>query len=427
MTTQVKSRLFVYSLLAFAIFVLNVPSVPAECLAKDAGIYAARYREGSALVDVALTKRINLVDLSNTGTRYQWKLDDLTALVNIPLARIRAGTQESDGTFTTVLIDLNGPLFMDHLYRLTNPSLTFLGCNTDPDEKPQTLLRMKKNPTPGAPAKLEPPKKNYYARDKSQGRDDSDVYMNGTIEGAEGGKPTFAADVKLEKPIAINKWHITDFKPYFSLKASSTKNGNADSMNFGGKLNINFDTSDSGLVRYVLWTPAGGFESDRRFKNVNLVTSQVLTFGIPGNKSTLKRRIRFLPFIGFELGRNLKSPVNLAQHRLISRGVAGATLYLTFDRTEDSSFSFQVDYIRRFLLSREVSFTEDDDKKLVPVFVGKGPRDYVKATSEYDFSKFTGFTLSYEYGRLPPNFELVNHKYGVGLLFKFQYKKMPGK
>jgi predicted porin len=133
--------------------------------------------------------------------------------------------------------------------------------------------------------------------------------------------------------------------------------------------------------------------------------------------------VRVLPFVGYELGRSLRSPVQLGQDKMISRGLAGATFFFTYDQSEDSSFSFEVDYIRRFLLAREVSFTEDDDKKLIPVAIGKGPRDYLKATAEYDFSKYTGITFSYEYGKLPPNFELVNHKYSVGFVFKFQYKK----
>jgi hypothetical protein len=407
-------------LFALMILALNAPVVRTQCVAKDADIHLARINEGSATLDVSLTRRINTTDFSNTGTGDKWRLDDLTALVNIPISTARPGAVQDDQTLTTVLLDLPGPLDVNHVYRLTNPFLTFFGCSTDPDEKPQALVRVKKNPPTGTPVITQ---KNYHVWTKANSRDDSDVYINGSIEGASGGKPTFASDIKLEKPFGINKGHVTDFRPYFHLKASSAENGNADSMKFGGKVNVNFDTSDDGLLRYVLWTPAAGFESDRRFRNVNLVTSQVLTFGVPGNKHTFKWRARLLPLIGYELGRNLKSPVDLGQNKVISRALVGATLYFNFDRTEDSAFAFEIDYVRRFLLAREVSFTEDDDKKLIPVSVGKGPRDYLKATAEYDFSKFTGVTLSYEYGRLPPNFELVNHKYSLGLVFKFKYKK----
>jgi hypothetical protein len=57
--------------------------------------------------------------------------------------------------------------------------------------------------------------------------------------------------------------------------------------------------------------------------------------------------------------------------------------------------------------------------------IGRGPRDYVKATMEFDFSDFTGATINYEYGRLPPNFELVDSKYSLGLVYKFKTKFTP--
>ena len=112
------------------------------------------------------------------------------------------------------------------------------------------------------------------------------------------------------------------------------------------------------------------------------------------------------------------SPVRAARARRgLARGLVGGSLYINFDQSEDKTLSFQVDYVRRFLLRREVTFELDDDQKPVPLVIGKGPRDYLKTTLEYDFSKFAGFTLSYEYGRLPPNYQLVDHKYSLGLVY----------
>jgi hypothetical protein len=54
--------------------------------------------------------------------------------------------------------------------------------------------------------------------------------------------------------------------------------------------------------------------------------------------------------------------------------------------------------------------------------VGRGPRDYLKTSLNFDISDYTGINVSYEYGSLPPNFELVNHKYSVGLVYKFKTK-----
>lgn len=406
---------------------LTATSSPAQCIAEDASILRARYKEGDATIYVSLSKRLNQADLSATGKPEQWHLDDLTSLARIPISDVQPDGL-LDGETTSVIIVISVPLDMAHIYRLSAPSLTFLGCQTKEDEKPDTLVQKKKLPQPVSPGQPAPPpkKKNFFPMGKAEDRNDSNVYLAGSLEGARGGKPNFSADIKIEVPYVINPGKAIDVRPYFNLKSSTAKNGDSDSLNFGGKFRIPFNTSNSGPLRYVLWEPAGGFESDRRFGNVNLITSQLLTFGIPGNANTFKWRARILPYIGFELGRNLKSPVKAAEGRPISRGIVGSTFYLNYDRSEDSSFSFQVDYVRRFLLRREVSFTKDDDDKLIPLLVGKGPRDYLKATAEYDFSKFTGFTLGYEYGRLPPNFELVNHKYSLGLVFKFK-TKFPGK
>jgi hypothetical protein len=169
-----------------------------------------------------------------------------------------------------------------------------------------------------------------------------------------------------------------------------------------------------------------GIEADRRFNNVNGLVGNTFYFVTRGNSDTSKKRIYFQPFIGYEIGRNFKSPVKAAEGSGISRPNFGGSLYFTLPLKNDKAFSIQVDYVRRFLLRRELSFTEDEDKKLVLLNLGKGPRDYVKTNLQYDFAKFTALTLSHEYGRLPPNFELVNNKYSLGLILKFK-TKFPGK
>lgn len=41
------------------------------------------------------------------------------------------------------------------------------------------------------------------------------------------------------------------------------------------------------------------------------------------------------------------------------------------------------------------------------------------------FSDFFGATASDEYGRLLPNFQLLDHKFGIGLVDKFSPKLAP--
>lgn len=428
---RITARAFLL-LMALAV---NHSFVSAQCAG---GIQRARYKEGTRVISVSLGNRLDQKDLDNGGQPSQWLLDDLSfsPSVTINIKDVRADTPVN-GTFVTVTLFLNTPIDATHVYRLQAPFLTFEGCVPKDEDKPVALLTIKKNAVPPPPGETtEKPGTNFFPMSASQGREDSNVYISGQLEGANGSKPQFSADLKFDVPFLINvgpkpalgspsQRKVIGIGPYFNLKASTSSDADADSLSFGGKVAIPFNVSKENhpglhkVLTSVQWRPAFGFEADRRFDNVNTIFTNTFNFIVPGNRHTFKRRIRFLPFIGFELGRNLKSPVEEAEDRGIARGLIGGSLYINFDQSEDKTVSFQVDYVRRFLLRREVTFTEDDDKKLVPLVIGKGPRDYLKTTFEYDFSKFTGFTLSYEYGRLPPNYELVDHKYSLGLVFKF--------
>ena len=407
------------------IFVANVAGrAMGQCVADDAGILNARYAEGQSSIYVSLTSRVNMTDLQTTGAAAQWNLIDITATpsVNVTIIGVKPTGLLNNET-TSVTLSFSGPLNVNHEYMLAAPHLTFLGCKPKDGATPRTVvkIRLTSSATPPISAPSTP-EKHYFPRGKAEDRNDSNFYLSGSIEGAKGGKAQYSADIKIEIPYVLSDSGNFDVRPYFNLKTSTAEDADPDSMNFGGKFAVNFFNRTSGPVRYLLFTPAAGFEADTSFENVNLLTSQVLTFGIPGNKHTFKKRVRILPFIGYEVGRNVKSPVKEGEDRTISRGLVGATFYAAYDRTEDSGISFQLDYIRRFLLAREISFEKDDNDKFVPLAVGKGPRDYLKATAEYSFSKFAGLALSYEYGRLPPNFELVNHKYSLGLVVKFKTK-----
>lgn len=412
-----------YLLVAIVLTLLASNCAQAQCVVKDATIVHARYQEGETKIYVALSTRINQNDLDNSGQPAQWRLTDLTALSEISLTGVAAEYLIA-GETTSLILTLQAPLKITHDYRLQAPYLTFLGCSTKGDEHPDVIVKKKKSTT--VPAQQEPEKNTYFPIEKAEDRKSSNVYLSGSFAGASGGKPDFTADIKIDIPRVLTtggtRLREIDFRPYFELKTSTAENSDADAMSFGGKFRFNWNVANRGFLRYVLWEPALGFESDRRFKHINLISSQIVTLGIPGNKRTAKRRIRVLPFFGYEIGHNLKTPVAETKGRTISRGLAGATMYFALYRSEESAFSLQVDYVRRFLLNREISFEQDENKKLVPLFLGKGPRDYVKATAEYTFSKFTGFALSYEYGRLPPNFELVDHKYSIGLVMKFSTK-----
>jgi hypothetical protein len=375
-------------------------------------IHDARYKEGGNEIFVSLDEPINSGDLSPGGQ--DWTLADLSLrpVKDIPVLRAEPDNRAGASTFTALKLTVAETLIKGHVYRLAALNLTFLGCI--PEEKGTSEVTFLK------PSTKPPSTTVFFPRSKSKGRDDSNVYLQGAIEGARGGKTQFSADIKIDIPYNLRKKRYTEIGPYFNLKTSTADGADANSLSTGAKLSTVIKGWESGFVRNVTWEPTVGIEGDRHFDNVNGVVGNTIYLVTAGNKKTFKKRFYFQPFIGYEIGRNFKSPVKGAEGRGISRPNVGGSLYFTFPLENDKALSIQADYIRRFLLRREFSFTEDDDKKLVPLNVGKGPRDYLKANVQYDFAKFTALTFSYEYGRLPPNFELVNHKYSFGLLLKFK-------
>lgn len=429
-------------LCATALFVLfmNVAPVLAQC---DKPLGTVRHNEGSTKASVQLLSPITREEFENKARADQWILVDIsTTTPERPPRVVFVTADQPDITLpiANLFLVLNRSLDADHEYRLFAPFLTFEGCA--PKSVPEAAFKViKKKETAtgttaggGATTPKERPKTDFFKKSASKGRDDSNVYISGQIEGAKGGKPQFSSDIKLESPFDTSGF-FQELGPYFNFKASTADDADANSMNFGLKLRHAFPfkiRTIPGTTRLadkqpflsgIVWDLTPGFESDRRFDNVNLMVGNKIVFvpRVIGNSN----RVYFQPFIGFEAGRNLKSPVAAAEDLTLARGTIGGSLYLNLMPKADKPLSFQVDYIRRFLLRREIRFTENDDNELVALDIGRGPRDHLKLTLEYDFSDFFGTGLSYEYGRLPPNFELVKHKYSFGLIYKFKTKFKP--
>jgi hypothetical protein len=256
---------------------------------------------------------------------------------------------------------------------------------------------------------------------KSKDRKDSDIYIQGLVEGAHKQKPFFTVDalVKRRFRFAPNNY----IEPVFELKTSTSKKADPDSASLGVNYVRTFGIyRESAPLSSFDFTNGLKIESDTDFKNMNLVYQtrgdlafRNLSFGIAGQP------VDIIPFIGFELGRNLKSPVQEAKSRLLARPLFGATLYFQIFQSNDKVFAFETQYIRRLLLKREVAFEVDDNGNYIALPINRKPRDYVKSSFNFDFTKNFGFSANYEYGQLPPKYTLVDSKFSFGLLFKGKF------
>jgi hypothetical protein len=443
---QWRYALCVLTLLALALAARQTAAQALTCDDPDTrvgSIDRVDYNPTKMRVEVSFNKPIKRQDLAGAPNN-TWVLVDITeAATDRPITIIgeplrgdyKSFDPSSDRDFTTVLLSLNQPLKPGHEYRIFQQHLTFFGC------KPKTILegsfQVKDNTAGGAGASMGTgasaggeKKPSFFAKSPSDGRDDSNVYLSGEIEGAHKSKTQFTSDVKIDIPLA-SAGVFDRIGPYFSMKASTAKDADANSLKFGAKLRHSHNISrpsdptthqfigdDRRVLTGLVFDLIPGFESDRRFNNVNTLLDTRLYF-IPRVQGGT-HHLYFQPFVGYEIGRNIKSPVAAAEGHGLSRPYFGSSLYLRLMPKTFSGASLQVDYVRRFLLRREFGFKEDDSGKPVLLDVGRGPRDYLKAAFSLDFSDFTGLTISYEHGRVPPNFQLVDSKFAFGIVYKFK-------
>ena len=83
---------------------------------------------------------------------------------------------------------------------------------------------------------------------------------------------------------------------------------------------------------------------------------------------------------------------------------------------------FEGNYEYRNLLQNETGITKDDDGNLKALFFGKSPRHFVEFTLKILSKCFQPF-VDYKYGKMPPSFELFDHKFSAGLTYKLGFKK----
>jgi hypothetical protein len=397
----------------------NAPAAaPAQACenAQQAGITGAIADPANQTISLRFDLPLTPRDTPHAGQANSWVLSNITTQ-NDPARIDRVTVEAPDSLYPTNFLSAElhytTALTQGDTYILSIPGLTFNGCK--PTKLAFTTVSIPKPPTPGQRPKEPSP----FADAKSTGRADSDIYIAGQLDGAKGTSAVKTIDAKVQLPIAISLFRKNqDLIPFFDFKMSSNKKADADSLKMGAIIRSTFVT-DRRWLRDIVWDTEGRIEGNKNFKNMNGLWANTAYF-LPPVIGSGKAQLFLQPFVGLELGGNLRSPVKAAEHRGIARATAGASAYLNFftgHRLADA-ISLQTDYIRRWPLIGEISFTEDADKKLIPLFIGRNPRDYVQTKVQFEMSKYFAITVGHEYGALPPNFKLVDNKYSVGFVYK---------
>lgn len=248
--------------------------------------------------------------------------------------------------------------------------------------------------------------------------DDADIYVSGELNGAHKQKTSFATRIKLQKYMYFNRTDASwRHAPFFKLNASTDPDADPDSMEIGWGVQYlaNFGAFDHKIK----------LESERDFGNTNLIYDTRFTFlPVARPKGNTNFKIFPNPFIGGEFGKNIRSPLKAAEGDGVARLLAGADLRFAFYLKEDSEepeINWTTSYVRRWLLTDELSFEADKDGKLQLRQFGTNPRDYFSSKLSYRFTKFAEVFTEYEWGQVPPSYKLVDHRFRLGFAYKYKF------
>jgi hypothetical protein len=260
---------------------------------------------------------------------------------------------------------------------------------------------------------------------KSGPKDKSDFYFAGEIVRTSGTKATYSADIKIEPKFGRGKW---TYSPFFNLLANTDAEADPDSMNLGFKATRSFPFHGRAIsatgFRSIYLSLGGKIEAERDFDNANAIFDPRVTFRATPIAFHDKAILYLKPFIGTELGKNLKSPLAEAEHKPIARGLAGLDLIFDFPIEKPiDDIVISGSWTRRWLMKRELGFEVNDDKTLSLTQFGRTPRDWIEAKIDFGINKFFAPYIGYEWGQVPPSYKLIDHRVKIGLSYKFSLSK----
>jgi len=299
-------------------------------------------------------------------------------------------------------------------------------------------------------------------RAESEGKDDAELYMAGSVTTAIGSSPNWVGDLKYERQFFFEKFPFA-VAPFAKLSYDS-KADETDRLSLGIKFSKGFSfslpdtridnksvadteyavlTSDRSNIKnmaefrrlertwserqYFDYSGSLEFESDWDFKVNNLITSQELKYLFkPKFNRALTARAAFTSFIGAELGANLRNPL-LSGKKAIARIKAGATLTLKKEQPFGAidwikDVTWESNFVQRWFLKDEFAFDKDDDGNLLFKEFGRRPRSHFKSELAFKFNDYFGPAISYEWGQEPPLYTKVRHKMNFKLVYSFSRK-----
>lgn len=300
---------------------------------------------------------------------------------------------------------------------------------------------------------------------KAKGKEDAEFYLSGEFSTAVKSKPNWTADFKYEREFGKRGFPFL-FAPFANLRYNSKIKNDTDKVSFGIRLSnsFGFKVADTELEEdkpvnlllentnelkrtpkftkikrqreqreYFLYRGSGEFESDWDFRVNNLITSQELHYLVKphffyNSDGVFNGKLSFTPFIGAELGRNLRNPTDRDESG-IARLKVGAVLTLNLEQPIRDFFIkdlvWENKFTHRGFLAKEFAYEKNEQDELIEKSFGRKPRSHFTSTLEFKFNEYFGPALSYEWGEAPPLYKKVRHKVRLGLVYSFKRKALP--
>lgn len=266
---------------------------------------------------------------------------------------------------------------------------------------------------------------------------EAEVLVTGAFTAVEGSGPVYVGDLKAEYDIVgdRSKTHVA---PFFSLKATTAEKTDPDQFRIGVKVYRRFGAGK--LPRpftFIRAEATGELEANTEFTVKNILAKPNLQFytkdvylssdtNSSENVETVvdRSRLKFIPSIGAEIGRNVRSPI-ARNEKAIARIVGGLSLNLIFPKTPLKVFGFKKivwenSFTQRWFLKPEQAYKKDDNNNLQLLDFGRKPRPYFISKFNLGVNDFFAPSISYEWGEIPPLYKRIRNKVTVGFSFGFR-------
>lgn len=265
-------------------------------------------------------------------------------------------------------------------------------------------------------------------------KESSDIYLNGSYSPGIHSPPQYSIDasVGLLFPIApSSETNYGSLGLLATVDSDRRPTADPDSYRLFGVYQRALTNQPHWPLEGVLFTWLfAGAEFDRKANNINFISSPLLDFPIRlrGKIHSKTDAVPVLtPEIGMEVGDNFTSAINPNGQGFIARGVLGAKLSVDYkpNLTLFQNIHLASDYKLRLPAEAQVftlTRTNAAGKTVDVPSLSTQPRNYIRNEISFALWKPLSFSVTHEYGALPPAFRLVDNKVTIGFTLAIEPK-----